>query len=336
MRVKVIYVKKLTDEEVFTLREMHKKHPLYLSRRRAHAILLSFQGQSVPMICSTYEVCRQTVSTWFMKWEELGIRGLIDYPGRGRNSLLTDQQKTDIVKKVEKSPRVLKTVLSELSAELAITLSIDTLKLVCKQAGLVWKRARKSLRKKRNQSDFDASKKEIELLIQQHNEGEINLCYFDESGFTLEPCVPYAWQPIGKTLEIPSSKSTRLNVLGFVNRDCEFESFVFEGSVNTSVVVACIDAFSHQVLKPTTLIIDNASTHTSHEFNDHLDIWEQRGLNIYRIPAYSPELNIIEIVWRKIKYEWLPFSAYESYSSLKQELFNVLSNIGSSHRVEFA
>ena len=157
-----------------------------------------------------------------------------------------------------------------------------------------------------------------EGFIQQHEEGEIDLCYFDESGFTLEPCVPYAWQQTGETIEIPSSKSKRLNVLGFVNRDCEFTSFVFEGSVNTSVVTACIDEFSKQIKKPTTLVIDNASTHTSNEFNENLEKWKERKLTIYPIPPYSPELNIIEIVWRKIKYEWLPFSAYESFISLKK------------------
>jgi predicted nucleic acid-binding protein len=47
--------------------------------------------------------------------------------------------------------------------------------LICKQAGLVWKRVRKSLRKKRNQEDFDASKEEIEKLIQQHKDREIDL-----------------------------------------------------------------------------------------------------------------------------------------------------------------
>ena len=45
---------------------------------------------------------------------------------------------------------------------------------------------------------------------------------------------------------------------------------------------------------------------------------KERKLTIYPIPPYSPELNIIEIVWRKIKYEWLPFSAYESFLSLKK------------------
>jgi len=332
----VIYVNPLTTEEIITLNEMHKKHPLHLSRRRAHSILLSNQGVSVPMICSTYAVCRQTVSTWFSKWESLGVCGLVDNSGRGRSAILSDGKKKDLIKQVEKSPRSLKSVLSNLEVELGITVSIDMIKRICKQAGLVWKRVRKSLRTKRNQDDFDSSKGELNQLIQQHKDNKIDLCYFDESGFTLEPCVPYAWQWVGKTIEIPSSKSKRLNVLGFVNRDCKFNSFVFEGTINSSVVVACIDAFSHQLETSTTLVIDNASTHTSNEFNDNLRVWEERGLTIYRIPPYSPELNIIEIVWRKIKYEWLPFSAYESYSSLKQELFHVLSNIGITYKIEFS
>ena len=332
----MIYIDPLTTEEIITLNEMHKKHPLYLSRRRAHALILSHQGMSVPMICSIYNVCRQTVSTWFLKWEKTGICGLIDNSGRGRRPLLTDEQKNNAVEKVKKSPRSLRTVLSEIEAELGVALSIDTLKLICRRAGLVWKRVRKSLRKKRNQEDFDVSAKEIEALIQQHKGYEIDLCYFDESGFTLEPCVPYAWQQTGETIEIPSSKSKRLNVLGFVNRDCQFTSFVFEGGINSSIVTACIDEFSKQIKKPTTLIIDNASTHTSHEFNENIEKWKKRKLSIYRIPPYSPELNIIEIVWRKIKYEWLPFSAYNAYLSLKKELFEVLSNIGETYNIEFS
>ncbi len=124
--------------------------------------------------------------------------------------------------------------------------------------------------------------------------------------------------------------------MGIVNRDCEFNSFVFEGSVNTSVVIDCFDKFYHQFKIPTSLIIDNTPTHTSNEFNENMEIWKERNLTIYRIPSYSPELNIIEIVWRKIKYDWLPFSAYESYTSLKQELFNMLSFFGKTYEIEFS
>jgi transposase len=261
--------------------------------------------------------------------------GLIDKQGRGRPCILTEEQQIEVVKKVEKSPRSLKKVLADLTKEFGISISIDTLKIICKKAGFVWKRIRKSLRSKRDQVAFDAATLEINKLIQQHKDGGIDLCYFDEVGFTLEPCVPYAWQPIGKTIEIPSSKSKRLNVLGLINRDCQFNSFVFEGNITSSIVVAYFDLFANQIKKQTIVVIDNASIHTSNEFNSHIEEWKEKGLIIYRLPAYSPELNIIEIVWRKIKYEWLPFEAYESFSALKEELFKVLFNIGISHKIAF-
>jgi transposase len=213
----MLYIKHLTPEEIITLEEMHKNHHLHLTRNRAHSILLSYRGHSVPDICAIYQVCRQTISTLFYKWETQGLCGLIDKPGRGRPCILTEEQQIEVVKKVEKSPRSLKKVLADLTKEFGISISIDTLKIICKKAGFVWKRIRKSLRSKRDQVAFDAATLEINKLIQQHKDGGIDLCYFDEVGFTLEPCVPYAWQPIGKTIEIPSSKSKRLNVLGLIN-----------------------------------------------------------------------------------------------------------------------
>ncbi len=195
----VLYIKHLLPEEIIALSEMHKNHPIHSSRRRAHAILLSDQEHSVPMICSIYNVCRQTVSTWFSNWEKNGIDGLVDCQGRGRRSILTEKQQRNLVLKVKKSPRSLKSVLSGVEEDLGISISIDTVKRICKQAGLVWKRVRKSLRIKRNQDKFDVATDEIKELIQQHKDKKIDLCYFDESGFTLEPCVPYAWQETGET-----------------------------------------------------------------------------------------------------------------------------------------
>jgi hypothetical protein len=47
----VIYANELTPEEAITLNEMHKNHPLHVSRKRAHSILLSHQDMSVPHGC---------------------------------------------------------------------------------------------------------------------------------------------------------------------------------------------------------------------------------------------------------------------------------------------
>ena len=53
------------------------------------------------------------------------------------------------------------------------------------------------------------------------------------------------------------------------------------------------------------------------------------------LPTYSPELNLIEILWRKIKYEWLPLNCYVNYQTLKKAVLEILKNFGSKHRITF-
>ena len=110
---------------------------------------------------------------------------------------------------------------------------------------------------------------------------------------------------------------------------------MFECTVTAAAAAACIDEFIQRINKPTYLFIDNAPIHKSAEFLSHLERWKEKGLFVEFLPAYSPELNIIEILWRKIKYEWLPFSAYGSYEALKSELFHILGNVGGDFRVNF-
>jgi transposase len=332
----MLFVKSLTPVEIETLENLHKNHPCHMPRLRAHIVLLSYRGYSISEIQPIYNLCRQTIATCFHRWESQGICGLFDLPRSGRPRKLTETEETLTLELIHQSPRSLKSVMGEIAQKFGITLTVSTLKGLCKRAGLSWKRIRKSLKSKRDPVLFERSQQQLESLIQQAKSKQIDLFYFDESGFTLEPCVPYAWQTIGETLEIPTSKSKRLNVLGFVNRACQFDSMVVEGSVTSAVVVACIDRFAETLHKPTVLVIDNAPTHTSQEFNDNIERWKQRGLTIQPIARYSPELNIIEIVWRRIKYEWLPFSAYDSYENLKNEVFNVLASIGTDLKIEFA
>ena len=103
---------------------------------------------------------------------------------------------------------------------------------------------RKSLKSLRDPRDFAKCQRELEALQKQEDQGKIDLYYFDESGFTLDPSIPYAWQEPGTVIEIPARKSGRINVLGFMNRKNDLHPFLFEQSVDTSVVIACFEAFS--------------------------------------------------------------------------------------------
>jgi transposase len=111
---------------------------------------------------------------------------------------------------------------------------------------------------------------------------------------------------------------------------------LFEGSVHTGVVMACFDALCHTLTKQTVVVIDHASIHTREAFADRLPYWKKKGLIIKYLPPYSPELNRIEILWRRIKYTWLPFAAYACLNALSEALENILSHVGSEYQITFA
>ena len=66
-------------------------------------------------------------------------------------------------------------------------------------------------------------------------------------------------------------------MLGFLNRENELQAYTFEGSVNSDVVIACIDDFSFALTKRTVLVIDNAKVHTSEAFFAKIDAWKTKG-----------------------------------------------------------
>jgi hypothetical protein len=121
-----------------------------------------------------------------------------------------------------------------------------------------------------------------------------------------------------------------------MNRNNDLHSYMFEQSVHTGVVIACFDAFGTTLTKKTVVVIDKASIHTSEEFEERIPYWKKQGLIIKYLPPYSPELNLIEILWERIKYTWLPFSAYQCLNALIEALENILSNVGSKYQITFA
>jgi len=305
-------------------------------RMRAHCLLLSNKKYTIEEITNIHGLHRDTVSSLIDSWHKFGLEGLYDQPRSGRPSKLTEDEKDIAIDLLREDPKSIKKVIEILIVKTGKKISADTLKRTARNAGLSWKRVRKSLKSKQDKKEFEKAKKEIENLEEEQKKGEINLYYFDESGFDLTPSIPYAWQPIGTNLEIPSSRSPRINVLGFLDTvNNAFESFIFNGSVNSEVVVACFDKFSESLTKKTVVIIDNASTHTSNCFTEKIVEWEEKGLVIKRLPPYSPELNLIEILWRFIKYHWLPFSAYLSHENLTKELEKILATVGSKHQINF-
>jgi len=136
-------------------------------------------------------------------------------------------------------------------------------------------------------------------LLAQH--GKINHYYFDESGFSVNSNIPYAWSPVNATMVIKSFHAKRFNVLGFISKQEDLKAYIKESSVNS----------------------------------ENIPKWANRGLILMYLPPYSPELNIIEILWRFIKYHWLEMSAYQSYSTMKEYVQRMFNEYGDKRVIDF-
>ena len=90
----------------------------------------------------------------------------------------------------------------------------------------------------------------------------------------------------------------------------------------------CSEQFSQQLDKKTYVLLDNAPMHRSQAFIEQMPKWVKQGLIIKYLPPYSPTLNLIEILWRFMKYSWLPFSAYTSFHCLVAAVEAILTFFG--------
>jgi len=176
----------------------------------------------------------------------------------------------------------------------------------------------------------------LSLFALEHN-GYIDLYFGDESGISLTPSIPYGWQKRGRknTQSIPTQRSAVINVFGLLSRDNRFESYITKGSNTSATIIAYIDDFATKITKKTIIVLDNAPIHKSNDFIEKMAEWEEMDLFIFFLPPYSPHFNLIETLWRKIKYEWLKASAYISIEALQEALCNILVNIGTEYTINF-
>jgi len=155
-------------------------------------------------------------------------------------------------------------------------------------------------------------------------------------GVSRQAVVPYGWQPVGKSeAYVPATPSGNLTTLGFFYEDNRFESYIQQGAMSSAMLVACVTDFASRLTKKTILILDNASTHTSLLFQRHLAQWRQQGLYIQHIPAYCPELNRIECLWKQIKYHWLNPLDFLTPMTLRTALEDILAGVGTKYQITF-
>lgn len=189
-------------------------------------------------------------------------------------------------------------------------------------------------KKKRDPERFEQARREIAELIDQVQTGTIELAYVDEAGFAPQPPNRSAWTKSGETHAITAKRAQRLNVMGALLSSGKLVMAKLWQSVNSLWFFGFLMSLLERAGKPLVVILDNASIHTAKKLKPYWDLLEEKGMRFYFLPPYSPELNRIELLWHKMKYEWLPFKLFAP-NELEQAIDEIGAGFGSKYRLTF-
>jgi transposase len=331
----MIFLREINPLSLKLLERIYRQSQHHQVRQRAHFLILASNGVELEELMRIFKVSYKTIYNWSNRWESEGIVGLYNKPGRGRKRIFNPEQEVQIRNWAKQEPRQLKKTLQKIKSEWDVEVSTETIKRILRNFCMSWHRMRRDVGGEPDPIEYKEKSAQLTEFQRLEDEGKINLYYLDETGFCLIPSVPYGWQDIGEYLTIPSRRSSRLNVLGIMNRNHHIETYVSSQSINSDVIIACIDAFFPQVDKPTVIVVDQSSIHTSDMILDKIEEWSERGITIFQLPAYSPELNLIEILWRFIKYQWIEIDAYKNWQTFVASLENILREFGKKYVINF-
>jgi transposase len=142
-------------------------------------------------------------------------------------------------------------------------------------------------------------------------ESLIELYYADAARVSVNPNVPYGWQFADEDVFMPSTQGAGVNCFAILKRNNECFFQTTQQSINSEFIFEQFEQLSMKLKKLTVVVLDNAPVHTAKLIRERIPVWQERGLFLFYLPRYSPHLNIVEILWRKLKYYWLSPTDYE-------------------------
>jgi transposase len=170
----------------------------------------------------------------------------------------------------------------------------------------------------------------LEPRLAEARAGERAVFFVDAAHFVLAPFLGFLWSLTRLFIQAPSGRQ-RFNVLGALNAIThELITVTNDTYINAESVCALfaqLAALNRGI--PITLILDNARYQKC-----ALVMTTAASLHIELcfLPAYSPNLNLIERLWKFVKKECLYSHYYADFATFKAAIMDCLSQTHSTHQ----
>jgi len=154
--------------------------------------------------------------------------------------------------------------------------------------------------------------------------------FVDAAHFVLAPYLGMLWCFVRQFVRAPAGRQ-RFNVLGALNAIThELVMVTNDTYINAESFCDLLRRIAALGLTiPVTLILDNARYQKCHLV---LDMAKSLGIELLYLPTYSPNLNLIERLWKFVKKNCLYSAYYENFALFKQAISACLSQTHSTHK----
>ena len=273
---------------------------------RAHFVLLSGQGKSVPEIAALMGYTAQAIYPWLVRYQQKGIAGLFDEPRSGR-----PPNERDLVAIVQaqagQSPSCfgypeagwsVKGLLRHLRERFKLRVSVSGLRRALPKATFVWGRPKLVLPKGKD----PAAETKLARLEAVLADPEATILAQDECDMMLLPVLRATWHRRGEQPKVPTpGKNQKRPVFGSVNLRTGAWHYQLTGHKRAVDFIASLE---HLLLAyPVGLIsvlVDNASIHTAKVVRKWLA--DHQRLQLIYLPAYAGhKYNPTEKIWWYLK-----------------------------------
>ncbi len=299
---------------------------------RAKALMAYYKGNSLETVTSCYDVSTKSLRRWVKRFEKTGE--IKDRPRNGRPPKLSPTQKQELKEIiVEQQERVwfAKHIMNVMAALFGVTYSVNYIPELLRSMGLSFQKVehhlvRRSLKKRREWLN-----KTLPSLFEKQLKEGWRIFYQDEVGFQTNGTLSYTWGEKGKKVVVKNyGRRGRVNLIGAL----ELGTGVFHGvltsfSVNATRFRRFLCHLKREMPNDKLLLIcDNARFHHAKWFKN----WaaeQKTWLHLAFLPAYSPDFNPIERLWRWMKEEYTHNRCWKSQAKLRTHLKQMLTELPS-------
>jgi transposase len=175
-------------------------------------------------------------------------------------------------------------------------------------------------------------KKTLEPLMQEAKEGTKQVYFVDAAHFVLGPFLGFLWSFSRVFIKAPSGRS-RFNVLGALHATShELVSVENDSYINALSVCELLEKLRDKHKDESiTLILDNA------RYQKCKIVWakaESLNITLQYLPSYSPNLNLIERLWKFVKKTCLYSVYYENFGDFKSAIKSCLDDTHRKYKAE--